>query len=98
MVSRRRVVLRAASAPPCDDSRTVPHDIAAMFANPRGNEELLRISGAAALAVGGEEFAARVIRARRKKMEMRAGLLFMDVSQLLSDPPALKRQTAWSEV
>ena len=97
MVSRRRVVVRASSAPPCDDSRTVPHDIAVMFANPRSDEELLRISGAAALAVGGEEFAARVIRARRKKMERRAGLLFMDVSQLMGDPPALTRQKAWSE-
>ena len=52
-----------------------------------------RSHGAVALAVGGSEFARRVVAQRRKRMEARAGWLAVRVCELWNQtPPALTRQ------
>lgn len=52
-----------------------------------------RSHGAAALAVGGSEFARRVVEQRRKRLEARAGWLAVGVNKLWNEiAPAITRQ------
>lgn len=85
------VAPRCASAPP--HCHPVLHrEVHPLAGDERFVEEMPgRSHGAAALAVGGSEFARRVVEQRRKRLEARAGWLATRMCELWN-PPALTRQ------
>lgn len=82
---------RCMSAPPHFQSYRELHPLAD---EARSVEEMSgRLHGAAALAVGGSDFARRVVEQRRKRLEARAGWLAVHVNKLWNEiAPVITRQ------